>query len=719
MKKLIFAAFLLVLSMTGFGMDGLGYFRYVTWRADTNDYNLEQHRFIEKGKRIPYFYFNGNEEIVDFKLYPAEKYKHIKLLPVPSADYIIMDSLVKMDGYFYLKVNFQNITQSRFLNLTMRISAADTVLNNRIIKIAFQPVHKTFIELRPGNDELFIGEEKQFELVTNNSENLAFPAGWEENEHFEYRISQSTGKTWLHIVPKKTGNHTFNVHLNTKQPTAIIANKPVYETNETDFTFNVKKSRLQFLEVYKKDITYNQENKLIGEEVEIQNSWLLEINKTYRIENQEKPGGALIAEIYTKNALANNKVLCILRPYNLHRKSDGYLYIKDGDEARFITNFDITPKTEIQQISILREGKKWLNSSTIYPGETIDIRLEGNGLHKANIYFEDLTDLTSDTLTHNQNQLMFKLKVPLDVSKKEINIYNHGKPTGKILTVQEYLEPRPFDFILVDYGALGRRVKDIRGPLIHEQTIKDVVISFDEHIIDSPVNLYGKQYININIEITDKNNNLIEIKEIENIVVCPSSKSLRFKYYETNGCFTEDISLNDYIRKKTYDLEEWSRIEITFSHQKDKYSGRGYKKEIEIINKKNVKFDVDVSFPAGLITIRKEDKFNDAGEKTGEEVGFGSLGGISMAMIAQFSFYHPDKIAKLRPYKLGAGFLAFNAFNFSDNNDERDVGVVILGSLYPTSRDTKLSFPLYIGGGYFLKEGRWFFLIGPGIRVRL
>jgi len=47
------------------------------------------------------------------------------------------------------------------------------------------------------------------------------------------------------------------------------------------------------------------------------------------------------------------------------------------------------------------------------------------------------------------------------------------------------------------------------------------------------------------------------------------------------------------------------------------------------------------------------------------------------------------------------------------------VGLVILGSLYPTTKDVKLTFPLYIGAGYKLKAQKWFGLIGPGIRIRL
>jgi len=46
---------------------------------------------------------------------------------------------------------------------------------------------------------------------------------------------------------------------------------------------------------------------------------------------------------------------------------------------------------------------------------------------------------------------------------------------------------------------------------------------------------------------------------------------------------------------------------------------------------------------------------------------------------------------------------------------------VVLGSLYPVPRKTrsKLSFPLYLGGGYFLSESKFFYLLGPGIRLDL
>ena len=169
----------------------------------------------------------------------------------------------------------------------------------------------------------------------------------------------------------------------------------------------------------------------------------------------------------------------------------------------------------------------------------------------------------------------------------------------------------------------------------------------------------------------------------------------------------EDINLNDFINNKTSNLQEWSTIDLEFSHQHDKYASDGYTKKVKIYLSRKINYDIDVSFPAGLLILK-------AGEND-----FSNFGGISFAMMAQMSFYHPNKVAKLRPFKFGAGFIALDAFNFSDNSSNRDLGLVVLGSLYPTSSENRLSFPLFVGYGYLLKQQKTFFLIGPGIRVRL
>lgn len=692
----------------------------LTIKCDTGTYRSTTDMINVNGNYYLPFYFTENDQQLYFQLtIPSDSIIPLQL--ISSAEFIIVDSMLRTGNTYEGKIKFINLSKSEFLKLRFQGMQADT-LKQEVFFVQFNllPVHHTTISLNPIKDDTYVGEEKTFEIISNNSNNLRFSNEWVNTEAYDYRLAPENEKVLLHFVPKNTGNTMLSLFLLTRQPTRIINGLPQYVTDTIDVTFDVKQSRLQFLRVDKNDVNFDIENRSNGIDLVIENSRFLQLNKTYRISAQENPGGSLIAELFTQYALSNNKVLCRLYPYNLHKKSDGYLYIKDGDKALFITNFDITPKTTIEKIEMLRSGEKWKVSNVVYPGETVDVKITGKGLHKSDIYFEELKNVGSDTLIKNDTWLSFKLQVPTEISKKELAIFNHSQPTDKVLEVKEHHQPREFDFVTIDYGSLGRRLKGLKSPVIYNETVNDVVISFNNHIIDKGNEIYGIQHLNINIEITDKNNNLVEIKEIKGLVICPSERSVRGRYYQCINESPPELNLNDYIRKKTYDLDEWSRIKITVAHDKLKYNGEGYSKEFEIILKKSVKFDMDVSFPAGLLTISKSDVLDEQGMPTGKkEIDYSNLSGISMAMIAQFSFYHPDKIAKLRPYKVGAGFLAFNAFNFSENNNDRDVGIVVLGSVYPTTRDTKLTFPLYVGGGYFLSKEKWFFLIGPGIRVRL
>ncbi|MBN1183097.1 MAG: hypothetical protein JXB49_12460 [Bacteroidales bacterium] len=672
--------------------------------TDTLQFTWPDHAINVKGSNVLPLFYSSENEICEVQFWLSNKEAAVRLLS--TADFTIIDSLVNIGEYYRFKVKFQNLTQSRFLKFSFQVTS-DT--ESKIQDIALQPFTSTTAQFIVNDNELFIGEEKIIEIVSNNPDNIRYNNEWKRLQDVSYRVDKNNGRLFLHLVPEKTGNISISLPLSVNQPAMSASKKFVYDLPPLTGSFAVNASRLQFLSVDKKEITYDVNARGEGIELQIDDSRLLQIQKTYRVEEQEEAGGALIAEIFTKQKLANGKVLCTVRPYNYHRISEGYLYIKDGDIARFITNVSITPATSVTKISMLRSGGEWKESNTIYPGETVEIRLEGEGLHKANFYFEGLEQVVGDSLLKNESQITYSIKVPLNIPLKSINIYNDKEATGKTLRVSEYQKPRDFDYIFLYYGDKNRRVSAIRGPILYEKTVKDVVLSVNPDIIDEDA-LYGRQFLDIEVRILGKKNELIEIRNFDNLIFCPGEKSPRFNFYPTKGCLNDDISLNKYLSRKTYDLEDWSRIVIKISDEKDKYGEEGFEKEVELLLKKKYSFDVEVSFPAGLITISKQED---------GQMGFGNLSGISMAMIAQFSFYHPEKIARYRPYKVGAGFLAFNAFNFSDNVEDRDVGIVALGSLYPTTRDVKLSFPLYMGGGYFLKDQQWFFLIGPGIRVKL
>jgi hypothetical protein len=273
--------------------------------------------------------------------------------------------------------------------------------------------------------------------------------------------------------------------------------------------------------------------------------------------------------------------------------------------------------------------------------------------------------------------------------------------------VSEYQKPREFDFVKLEMGDKKYVVSEIDRPIYFEGNMSDLLIAFDRSMIDQNKDLNGIQYLDIKVKVSNKDGNLIELYQFSDVVICPNETSARSVHYKDPNCQSGGLNLNNYLSKKTYDLEEWSRIELQISHIKGNYSEPIQSKKILIYLKREYNFDIDVSFPGGLLILKAKEK------------DFSNFSGVSFAMIAQYSFYQPGKIAKYQPFKLGAGFIAIDAFNFAENSENRDVGLVVIGSIYPTgSANRKLTFPLYAGFGYLMREQKAFSLVGPGIRVR-
>jgi hypothetical protein len=573
-----------------------------------------------------------------------------------------------------------------------------------IIEQALFPLAKMDCDFESSPSESFVGEETEIRIFSNLTENIKPDNQWLSSENFNHRVSKNSSTTQVHLVPTKTGNQNLDLYLNLKRPIRDSTGKITYRYGPMPVNFNVKASRLAFLNTIEKSIVYQDKLREEGVEIQLEYHPRLKLETTYRIEAQEKPGGALIAELFVKSRLSNNKMLCVLRPYNYHNQSDGFLYIKDRDKPEFVTNFSIIPNTNIQQIKIMREGESWKNSNIVYPGENLLIRFEGQSLQRGNFSIEDLIIESGDTLINRNDVIEFNAKVPVTVRRKNLQILNNKEATGKSLTVKEYNRVRPMDYILIDYGAGNRSLTDINGPEFHNKTIQNIIIRFDQNKIDSETMLYGVQSFDLEIRITGSKGQVFEVLNLNNNKVTPGKNSPRYAHYNKDNVITA-ISLNQYLRQKTYDLDDWVKIQMEFKPTDSSKAKREDTKTIDIIVQHDFRFDIDVSFPAGLITK----KFDGSS-------GVGNFSGISMAMIAQFSFYQQDKINRFKPYKVGAGFVAVNALNFSENA-QRDMGVVIIGSLYPTTRDSKMTFPLYFGGGYMLNDGKWFVLLGPGIRV--
>lgn len=677
------------------------YFSDIEMHIDTLVYTWKKNSQIIQNKRQLAFAYDEENEVAEFyfRFNTTNDSNNFRL--ASSRDFEVVDSLMVFPGYARFKIRFRSLTDANFLKII--VEASSDTSSYHLVEVPLFPYTNTYANIYPPTDELFIGEEVAFEINTNNASNIVLDSRWTEGLPVNYRITNRGSDLVISLLPNTLGYQRVSIPIQVKKPN-LTSDGFSYQALPLEYNFQVKAGRLAYLQIDKQEIT-PPDDKTVAIEVQIDNNRNLVMGKTYRIENQEVPGGALIAEIFTKTRLNNNKILCLMRVYAYHRKSEGYLYIKDGDEAQFVTNVDVTPKTDIQNIYIQREGKDWQLTNTVFPGETIVVKLEGEGLHKGEFRFQGADNLLLDSLIRNENMSIFRIRIPVNIASGKIEIFDHRQSTGKSLIVSEFQVAKKFDFVTLDFGNKQVLLDDINRPIYYEGTLTDLVLVFDRSKIDRLESIFGKQYIKMDVKVSNKQGNLIELYKFDQVGICPGENSPRFPHYSKADCTNDNINLNNYLSRKTYDLDEWSKIELDISHVAEKHGGQTIRKRVIIYLKRSHTFDIDVSFPGGLLIL-----------KAGAD-DFVNFGGVSFAMLAQFSFYQDGKIAKYKPYKLGAGFIAINAFNFAETST-RDVGLVLMGSLYPTSSGNKLSFPLYGGFGFLMKEKKLFSLIGPGIRVQ-
>lgn len=679
-----------------------GYFQDIELKTDTAKFSLNNNRVVWQGE--PYLYFTHSEKQIEAELYcyPVNYNGQEQVRLVNSTAFEEVDSLVWLGNFYKTKIRFNNLIAAQSVSLVFEVSQPDSKATFYEVKLF--PNQIPHIQITTGNNEdFYIGEIKEIPLNNQFAEYIKTSSDWANAPKYDYRFMNDHGLK-LQILPKESGKLDVSI---------VPISKKYFLSKEGDFTNRanpltitptVKQTRLQFLTVDRPDIPMEFTNAR-GIEIQLENSRNLQLRKTYRIEDQSEPGGIFIGEIYTRGLLNNDKILCWFRPFSLHRLSEGYLYIKDGDEAKFITNINILPKFSITKVSLLREGADWNSNLTANPGESVELKIEGSGLNRAVFKIDEAQDFKLDTARSGEAVQVIKFKIPGNVSKRKLGIYKNGNPIGSDILVKEFQKPRALDFVSINYGDSYIPVTNLVKPVLYDKSITDLSLKFNPDLIDNVGKLYGKQYLNITINLFNNRRELLESRVIDNYVVCPSDVSPRAAFYDSKDCQKGNININNFISRKTYDLADWSRIEVIIKHKESQYSDPGFTQRVELILQKHSSFDIEVSFPGGLLIQRIGNN------------SFANFGGVSLAILGQFSFYKPNEVEKLRPYKLGAGIIALNAFNFSSNNTTRDLGIVAIGSLYPIQTKSKLKFPLFLGFGYFLQEEKWFYLVGPGIQL--
>ncbi|ANQ48244.1 hypothetical protein MY04_0862 [Flammeovirga sp. MY04] len=713
--RLFFLLFFLICSQSEdlFAQKASHFIEDIDIVSDTTVSSLSVHGIHDKRRRgevtLP-FYFEDIEQVFEVRVYLKHEDQITDLKLIHANDFkVIEEPLAVGDNVYRFKLQFvetnKNAKPSFVFNL-WTIDGQEVTYEQKLL-----PYTNTIVEIadkKPDVErELYIGEEKEYEILSNREENLRVDNIWHEQADLSWRLFQRENKIFISVLPKFVKSFSTEIVFETLIPNLIEGRKR-YETMPLELKFNVKAPRLTYLATDKNEIVYEgaQSNEE-GIELQIQQNRKLQLEKTYRIENQEEKGGHLVAELFTKRNMSNNKTLCLIRVYDYHNLQDGYLYIKDGDDAKFITNFNIISKNIIESIQLLRPGRNWTGDLSVYPGETVSLKFQGKQMQHARYLFEGLSNRNIDSVNTRMEVQTMQISVPLNINQKELKIYNGDEYTGHSIKIKEKQSPKNFDFVTIDCGNGPKIVSQIEKPIFYPKAITDVILKFNTDEIDG-LQLYGKQYITLDVRVIGPQGQLIELARDDNIVICPGETSPRHFNYEKNNCSDPLITLNKYLGIKTHRFEDWTKLEIYISHQKDKYSEQIYTKKIEIYASRKSQFDIDLSFPAGLLV-----------KKANEDDISSGISGISISAIAQFKFFKPGTIGRVRPYRFGVGSIALNAFNLSDNEDiDRDLGIVALGSVHPLQRPgRKLSLPLYIGFGYFLKADTFFWMVGPGISV--
>lgn len=667
------------------------------YSRDGLSYNDEPHLFFRISTENP---------VAEVRVYPLiEKTPLEELTLLPSRGFQLLDSLVFVNNDHYrTRIRFNDLAESSYTSLIFSyLDSEGQPVNHEI------PLYPYFVtRLHPHEEvvELFVGEEKSVDITGDHLFNLYIDGQWQQDGVFEYRTERVGRTLRVFVRANGTGRHALSIPLQTIRPFVDIDGSLSFYPEPLELQFKAKPSRLQFINTDKEFIYFDADRRR-REEVRLDHHPSFQLNRTYRIENRQESGGQLIAEIHTKSYTSDNKVLADLITYDIHRTTSGYLYIKEGNRTLFMTNFNIVSRPEIKNIEILRPGDDWTRSRNVFPGETIEVRIEGEGLLDVEIRFDGCRQ-KQDSIRMSDRALFFNVEIPVDIPRRQIMLFKNREATQHELLVREYQLPAAFDYIRINYGAgeIPLTDRSFNKPIFYEGTIKDINILFDPDAIDSDDKLFGKQYIEIEVRLLDENNRLVDLQNINNIVVCPGESSPRHAFYRGNDCNAPVVSLNQHLLRNTYLLDAFSQIIITIKHNERKYDTSIQTKRVSIFLERKHSFDVMVSFPAGLLV------------KQFGESGIGNLSGISTSVLAELSFYDKNRLGRKKPYKFGAGFIALNAFNFNESPDiQRDIGLVMIATIEPVRSSAKFSVPIYFGTGYLLKEQDFFAIFGPGIRL--
>ena len=449
MRKVLLIIFLS--SLFGFNIKAQKLIQDVIITTDSADYAFSALPIQIRRSNYLYFVLDklGQEVQVTIKTRSDAIVNSIRFIKSPG--YEQLDSIIKTDDNTYVvDIKFTTIFDIGFPKLIFEIGTKE---GTKVEETKLYPfIFPTLEDLSP-QIEIFNSQEVTIPLPIKNPSLIKYSSAWKTTGILEYKLVKTPNGPSITIKPNAVGLQTLTVGLKSIKPFLDEHGNASSELFDFKITVRVVRSKFNYLNFT--EPTYFFEPR--GEKaitVWFDYNPNIKLNKTYRIEDQEGPGGRLIGEIYTRAYVENqNKVIGSMRTYSLHQLESGLLYIKEGDRNRFFTNFNIAPKPFIEKVEILRPGKEWTNSHIVYPGEEIELKIQGTGLSTSDINFSDGKHLAiPDTIRKNNQVRYFTLTVPANIKERSIPISLNQNTTSFELLVNEYKSPRKLDFITINYG---------------------------------------------------------------------------------------------------------------------------------------------------------------------------------------------------------------------------------------------------------------------------
>ncbi|MEM9983526.1 MAG: hypothetical protein AAF804_00390 [Bacteroidota bacterium] len=682
-------------------------FSRVELRIDTSVYNSDEHLLRVGGREYLQFSYQSEELIAELLLFPKRPMEVESMNLLPSPDYQVFDTLLLVGSSHYrARIQFAKLSQSPppQILVQMILTRGDTV--NALIDL----FHTAEIEamVPPGEHILYIGEENVFPLEVNLPLNIKPQQTWRELPGLAYKVLVKEGEASLHVIPLKYGRQTLSLPFQKRRPALYPGGLIDYQSSIEEFEIEVKRGKIQFLGLIDEPLYLPHRERYLEIDSRFPKQFSLTLNKPYRIETSEVGGSPLIATLYIQEVREDNQMRARIRVYDYHRRGDGSLYIKSQDEVLFLTNFDVLPPPQVNLVEIKKNNGDWSRDLSLKPGDKFSLRISGESLQQVAFDWEGLPVGDKVEKKATQERITWTgLSIPTNLIQKQIYLNKNGTHTEWKLTVEEYQRPRKLDFVVIEAEKGSAPITKIPSSLFFPTKGKDLRLTFLRDSIDADGRFFGPQYLEVSVEVWDKEQRLLEKKRTQSVCICPAESSPRRAAYEAPECFESTISINEILGTPLYELPAWAQVRVVVTHQRGKYQAEGQRSAFNVVIQKQVELDLEFSIPVGIIMRRFANPSNE------------TLSTANFTAMMQIGLYEDNAVNQLRPIQLGVGVMAVDVFPFS-GEAQRDLMLGSFVTFYPIkNRRQRWNVPLYLGGGYLVGQNTGLFFLGPGLSLRL